>query len=152
MNTVAKLTQKQIEKLAVEIRTFLLEHDMWVDTQIYFNGKCFERTILSKVAELNGISICDERTVKIELTEAEIEEAYRIREREYLEEDIKNAVEEFCDYWGIPKGIAGGLNDNPDIICKIASLYEKNQDTNVASADTMKEAVKQVLKKEGVWK
>ena len=57
-----------------------------------------ERTILSKVAELNGISICDERTVKIELTEAEIEEAYRIREREYLEEDIKNAVEEFCDY------------------------------------------------------
>ena len=104
-----------------------------------------ERTILSKVAELNGISICDERTVKIELTEAEIEEAYRIREREYLEEDIKNAVEEFCDYWGIP-------NDNPDIICKIASLYEKNQDTNVASADTMKEAVKQVLKKEGVWK
>lgn len=111
-----------------------------------------ERTILSKVAELNGISICDERTVKIELTEAEIEEAYRIREREYLEEDIKNAVEEFCDYRGIPKGIAGGLNDNPDIICKIASLYEKNQDTNVASADTMKEAVKQVLKKEGVWK
>lgn len=42
MNTVAKLTQKQIEKLAVEIRTFLLEHDMWVDTQIYFNGKCFD--------------------------------------------------------------------------------------------------------------
>lgn len=36
MNTVAKLTQKQIEKLAVEIRTFLLEHDMWVDTQILF--------------------------------------------------------------------------------------------------------------------
>lgn len=42
MNTVAKLTQKQIEKLAVEIWTFLLEHDMWVDTQIYFNGKCFD--------------------------------------------------------------------------------------------------------------
>ena len=42
MNMVAKLTQKQIEKLAVEIRTFLLEHVMWVDTQIYFNGKCFD--------------------------------------------------------------------------------------------------------------
>ena len=111
-----------------------------------------ERSIIRKVGEYNNIAICDERTVKIELAEAEIEEAYRIREREYLEEDIKNAIEEFCDYWGIPKGIAGGLNDNPDIICKIASLYEKNQDTNVASADTMKEAVKQVLKKEGVWK
>lgn len=111
-----------------------------------------ERNIIKKVGEYNNIAICDERTVRIELTEAEIEEAYRIREREYLEEDIKNAVEEFCDYWGIPKGIVGGLNDNQDIICKIASLYEKNQDTNVASADTMKEAVKQVLKKEGVWK
>lgn len=106
-----------------------------------------ERNIIKKVGEYNNIAICDERTVRIELTEAEIEEAYRIREREYLEEDIKNAVEEFCDYWGIPKGIAGGLNDNQDIICKIASLYEKNQDTNVASADTMKEAVKQVLKR-----
>lgn len=42
--------------------------------------------------------------------------------------------------------------EEPKAICKIASLYEKNQDTNVASADTMKEAVKQVLKKEGVWK
>lgn len=88
-----------------------------------------ERNIIKKVGEYNNIAICDERTVRIELTEAEIEEAYRIREREYLEEDIKNAIEEFCDYWGIPKGIAGGLNDNPDIICKIASLYEKNQDT-----------------------
>lgn len=42
MNEIAKMTPKQIEKLAVEIRTFLLEHDMWVDTQIYFNGKCFD--------------------------------------------------------------------------------------------------------------
>ena len=36
-----KLSEKKIEKLAVEIRTFLLEHDMWIDTSIYFNGKCF---------------------------------------------------------------------------------------------------------------
>ena len=51
---------------------------------------------------------------------------------------------------GVPKGIAGGLSDNSDIICKIASLYRKNQDANVASADTMKDTVKQVLKEEGV--
>ena len=111
-----------------------------------------ERSIIRKVGEYNNIAICDERTVKIELTEAEIEEASRISEREYLEEDIKNAIEEFCDYWGIPKGIAGGLNDNPDIFYKIAGLYEKNQDANVASADTMIEAVKQVLEEEGVLK
>ena len=41
MSTVARLTPEQIEELAVEIRTFLLNHDMWVDTAIYFNGKCF---------------------------------------------------------------------------------------------------------------
>lgn len=111
-----------------------------------------ERTIMRKVGEFGSIAICDERTVKIELTDAEIEEAYRIREEEYLAEDIRNAIDEFCEYWGIPKGIAGGLNDNQEIICKVASLYEKNQDANVASADTMKEAVKQVLKEEGVWK
>lgn len=36
-----KLTKKQIEKLAVEIREFLLEHDMWIDVDIYFNHKRF---------------------------------------------------------------------------------------------------------------
>mgnify|MGYP003374614387 CR=1 FL=1 len=91
-----------------------------------------ERTIASKVGEYGSVAICDERTVRIELTDDEIEEAYRIREGEYLEEDIRNA--------------------NLDIIHKITNLYEKNQDVNVASADTMKEAVKQVLKEEGVWK
>lgn len=36
-----RLTEKQIEEMAVEIREFLLEHEMWQDTEIYFNGKRF---------------------------------------------------------------------------------------------------------------
>ena len=36
-----KLTEKQIEKLAVEIRAFLLKAGMWQDVNIYFNGKNF---------------------------------------------------------------------------------------------------------------
>lgn len=36
-----RLTKQDIEKLAVEIRDFLLEHEMWIDVNIYFNGKCF---------------------------------------------------------------------------------------------------------------
>lgn len=36
-----KLTPEQIEELAVEIRDFLLEHGMWIDVEIYFNGRCF---------------------------------------------------------------------------------------------------------------
>ncbi len=48
-----------------------------------------ERTIVRKVGEYGGIAICDERTVKVELTEAELEEAYRIRAEEYLDRRYK---------------------------------------------------------------
>lgn len=34
-----KMTERQIEKLAYEIRNFLLRHNIWIDTTIYFNGK-----------------------------------------------------------------------------------------------------------------
>lgn len=34
-----KLTKKQIEKMAYEIRKFLLDNEMWIDVTIYFNGK-----------------------------------------------------------------------------------------------------------------
>ncbi len=36
-----KMTPERIEKLAVEIRSFLIKHEMWIDTTIYFNGKAF---------------------------------------------------------------------------------------------------------------
>ena len=36
-----RLTEERIEKMAVEIRAFLLEHGIWQDTAIYFNGKRF---------------------------------------------------------------------------------------------------------------
>ena len=36
-----RLTEQDIENLAVEIREFLLEHEIWIDVDIYFNGKCF---------------------------------------------------------------------------------------------------------------
>lgn len=36
-----KLTKKQIEKLATEIRAWLIRRNLWVDTTIYFNGKAF---------------------------------------------------------------------------------------------------------------
>lgn len=36
-----RLSKEEIEKLAVEIREFLLEHNMWIDTDIFFNGKRF---------------------------------------------------------------------------------------------------------------
>jgi len=36
-----RLTEVQIEKLAAEIREFLLDEGMWQDVAIYFNRKCF---------------------------------------------------------------------------------------------------------------
>ena len=36
-----KLTAEQIEEMAVEIRGFLLKEMMWIDVDIYFNGKRF---------------------------------------------------------------------------------------------------------------
>ena len=36
-----KLTATDIENMAKEIREFLIEHELWVDTVIYFNGKAF---------------------------------------------------------------------------------------------------------------
>lgn len=36
-----KLTEEKIKELAEEILDFLLEHEMWIDVQIYFNGKCW---------------------------------------------------------------------------------------------------------------
>lgn len=140
-----KTYQEAIEEFAKE-KIF-----QWVGIRKYI---CIGRHI--EGITLNPYEWLMEKGRKVKLFENEVEAKAYLRTNGYsdedLEEDIKNAVEEFCDYWGIPKGIAGGLNDNQDIICEIASLYEKNQDTNVASADTMKEAVKQVLKKEGVWK
>ncbi len=36
-----KITTKKIEKLANEIRQYLIEEGLWVDTRIYFNGKAY---------------------------------------------------------------------------------------------------------------
>lgn len=41
MCKAGRLTEQDIENLAVEIREFLIEHDMWIDVNVYFNGKCF---------------------------------------------------------------------------------------------------------------
>lgn len=41
MTAVNRLTEEQIEQLAVEVRQFLLDNQLWIETNIYFNGKCF---------------------------------------------------------------------------------------------------------------
>lgn len=38
---MARLSTEQIEQMAVEIREFLLDNGLWVDVDIYFNGRRF---------------------------------------------------------------------------------------------------------------
>lgn len=38
---MARLSAEQIEQMAVEIREFLLDNGLWVDIDIYFNGRRF---------------------------------------------------------------------------------------------------------------
>lgn len=37
-----ELSENEIEKLAKEIRQFLLDNKLWIDVRIYFNGKAFD--------------------------------------------------------------------------------------------------------------
>lgn len=36
-----KFTPAKIEKMAKEIRDFLIKHELWEDVRIYFNGKAY---------------------------------------------------------------------------------------------------------------
>lgn len=41
MNEISKLDSERIEQLAIEIRDFLLDHELWKEVEIYFNHKRF---------------------------------------------------------------------------------------------------------------
>lgn len=38
---MATMTAKKIENLAKDIHSFLVNREMWIDANIYFNGKCW---------------------------------------------------------------------------------------------------------------
>ena len=46
--TVMALTEEKREQLATEIFNWLIEHEMWVDVSIYFNGKFLVRNVFEK--------------------------------------------------------------------------------------------------------
>lgn len=45
-------TSKRLEKLASEIHKWLRSHDMWIDTYIYYDGKC-----MCTEGKLNGETV-----------------------------------------------------------------------------------------------
>ena len=57
-----KLTAQEIEEMAVEIRKYLLDNHLWLDTAIFFNGKAFSTCEkfgedCGEIANNNGVFI-----------------------------------------------------------------------------------------------
>lgn len=111
-----------------------------------------EREIKKKISEQNGITVFQNKSLVIELTDSEIEEAYRLKEAEYLHTDILVELAEFCEYEDVPREIANGIMQNGEIVCQIATRYAKRRSRNVAQNDTMNDAIREVLKEAGIWK
>ncbi len=111
-----------------------------------------EREIKEKISEQNGITVCQNKSLVIELTDSEIEEAYRIKEAEYLRTDILVELAEFCEYMDISAAAESSIMENEEIINRIAARYEKTRSRNVAQNDTMNDATREVLKEAGIWK
>lgn len=84
--------------------------------------------------------------IEIELTSEEIEQAFRIREREYLIADIENAVQEAYENEQISEEEYLKAKNNKEVLAAIAERYEKTCSCNVAYNVTMEEAVKEILK------
>lgn len=110
------------------------------------------REIREKISEQNGITVFQNKSLVIELTDSEIEEAYRIKEAEYLRADILDGLSDFCEYMDISAAVESSIMENEEVINQIAVRYEKRRSRNVAQNDTINEAIREVLKEAGIWK
>lgn len=111
-----------------------------------------EREIRKKINEHNGIAVFQNKSLVIELTDLEMEEAYCIKEAEYLRIDILIELAEFCEYEDVQGELASRIMQNGEIINQIAERYKKRRSRNVAQNDTMNEAIREVLKEARIWK
>lgn len=88
-----------------------------------------------------------ERIIEIELTDQELEQAYRIREEQYRIEDIKNAIQEAYEAEIITEDAYQKSKDNMSIIKAVLEQYDKRCSCNIAYNVTMEEAIKKVIRR-----
>lgn len=86
-----------------------------------------------------------ERIIEIELTDKELEQAYRIREEQYRIEDIKNAIQETYEAGVITEDAYQISKDDMNVIKAVLWQYNKLCSCNIAYNVTMEEAIKRVL-------
>lgn len=58
---MVKITPSQIEKMAIEVRQFLIDKEIWIDTTIYFNGRAYS------TSDRNGTYAYNDKETLIEL-------------------------------------------------------------------------------------
>lgn len=109
-----------------------------------------EREIREKVSEQDGVTFYQGKIITVELTGEEIEQAFRIQQARYLEEDIRQGIEDFCEYEEIDANDVFERNADGHIMQKIQKLYEKNESMEVAQRDTIIDSIREVLKEEGM--
>lgn len=89
-------------------------------------------------------------TAEIELTPQELEKAFRIRQRQYLLEDISSAINEMVELDRISKEEGQKVLNDGAMVQNMADLYEHYEDCSVAYNDTLDMVIREVLKKSGM--
>lgn len=84
--------------------------------------------------------------IEIELTAEEVEQAFRLKEREYLLADVENAVDEAYGREDITEEQYQKAKGNQEAIKAIADYFDKTTSCEIAYNVTMEEAVKHILK------
>ena len=87
---------------------------------------------------------------EIELTPPELEKAFRIRQRQYLLEDIRSAIGEMTKLGQISEADGQRVLNDEAMIQNMADLYEHYEDCSVAYNDTLDMVIREVLKKNGM--
>lgn len=96
----------------------------------------------------NGVNF--RLVAEIELTPQELEKAFRIRQRQYLLEDISSALNEMVELNRISKTEGQRVLNDGAMIQNMADLYEHYEDCSVAYNDTLDMVIREVLKKNGM--
>ena len=84
--------------------------------------------------------------IEIELSEGEIEQAFRIQEKKYRLEDVRNAIYAVYESEQISEEEYEKIYDNEKFQEAVLEEYEKRFSCNVPENVTWEEAVKEVLK------
>lgn len=87
-----------------------------------------------------------EGILAVDLTDAELEQAFRIRENQYLSEDIGSFIEEMHESGELSESQYQESKNRCGFREEVAKLYNKHCSCDIAYNDTIKEAIKDTLK------